>query len=82
MKQVLVKVRSDHLERMSRVRSPIHAVAELIWNALDADATEVRVNIGLNAMLGIDNIRVQDNGHGVQDIRKVRKFMSIPYKGI
>ena len=35
-----VQVESDHLKRLSAAR-PIPAVAELIWNALDADATRV-----------------------------------------
>lgn len=41
------------------------AVAELIWNALDAEATEVRVEFVENELGGIDTVRVRDNGHGL-----------------
>ena len=77
MKQVQVKVQSDHLERMTKVRSPIHAIAELVWNALDADANEVRVNIGLNPLLGVGNIRIQDNGHGIEYLQAEPAFENL-----
>jgi hypothetical protein len=34
-----IQVQDDHLQRISQVRKPILAVAELIWNAVDADAS-------------------------------------------
>jgi Histidine kinase-, DNA gyrase B-, and HSP90-like ATPase len=39
--------------------------AELIWNALDADATRVDVELDINALVDIDKIIVRDNGHGI-----------------
>jgi hypothetical protein len=42
MKTVEIQVQNDHLERLAHVRKPILAVAELIWNAVDADADKVR----------------------------------------
>jgi DNA mismatch repair ATPase MutL len=45
MRQINVKVHSDHLERQVSVPKPILAVTELIWNALDADAMNVRVEL-------------------------------------
>jgi hypothetical protein len=77
MKEVHVQVKSDHLQRMSRVRSPIDAVAELIWNALDADASEVKVNIGTNVMGGIQNITVKDNGHGIDYVEAEPAFENL-----
>lgn len=38
---------------------------ELIWNAVDADATEVDVDLIENAAGGIAEVRVRDNGHGM-----------------
>ena len=38
MKIVTVKVQEDHLESLSRVKKPILAIAELVWNGLDANA--------------------------------------------
>jgi hypothetical protein len=39
-----VEVQEDHLERLANAR-PIQAIAELIWNAVDAGAATVRVEI-------------------------------------
>jgi hypothetical protein len=64
-KQIHVKVRSDHLERQVSVAKPILAVTELVWNALDADAKKVRVELGYNKMNGLQSITVIDNGHGL-----------------
>jgi hypothetical protein len=63
--KVSVKVQNDHLERISMVRKPIIAVAELIWNGLDADATEVRVEFDHNTLGALERIRVLDNGLGL-----------------
>jgi len=38
-----VQVYDHHLARLAQTRKPILAVAELIWNAVDADADEVTV---------------------------------------
>ena len=38
-----IQVQDDHLQRIAQVRKPILAVAELVWNALDADADRVDV---------------------------------------
>jgi HSP90 family molecular chaperone len=77
MKQIQVKVQSDHLERMTKVRSPIHAVAELIWNALDADATEVRVNVTTGFLGGIETITISDNGHGIDYLQAEPAFSNL-----
>lgn len=57
-----VKVEHDHLEKLSSA-SPDKALAELVWNALDADATTVEI-IFVEGELGTDEIIVRDNGHG------------------
>lgn len=64
MKKVTVQVREDHLETLARTK-PMTALAELIWNALDADATEVRVEFEENALEAVEAVRVADNGHGL-----------------
>jgi Histidine kinase-, DNA gyrase B-, and HSP90-like ATPase len=63
--KVSVQVQNDHLERISRVRKPVLAIAELIWNGLDADAHEVRVEFERNGLGGLERIRVTDNGYGL-----------------
>ncbi|MCK5863212.1 MAG: ATP-binding protein [Candidatus Hydrogenedentes bacterium] len=64
MKVITVEVREDHLENLAQTR-PLVALAELIWNALDAEATETRVEFVENELQGIDTIRIIDNGHGL-----------------
>ena len=77
MKQVHVKVRSDHLERQVSVAKPILAVTELVWNALDADAKKVRVELGYNKMNGLKSITVIDNGHGLSYADAIPAFENL-----
>src|SRR5258706_6179988 len=58
-----VKVESDHIRKLTTAK-PIPALGELIWNAGDADATRVNVEIDKND-LGMRAITVRDNGHGI-----------------
>lgn len=45
--------------------SPVTILAELIWNALDAEACTVDVEVSLDAMGVPDEIVVRDDGHGM-----------------
>jgi hypothetical protein len=60
---VSVEVGEDHLAAF--MRSPRIAIAELVWNALDADATEVDVTYQLNDFGGIEGVVISDNGTGM-----------------
>ena len=60
-----IQVQDDHLARLTYARKPIHAVAELIWNAIDADADNVSVSLRPGALGGIDAVEVADDGHGI-----------------
>jgi hypothetical protein len=62
--QYPVEVQSDFLEKITRAR-PIPALAELIWNAFDADATIVDVSFEYNDLGSLDAIVVKDNGAGI-----------------
>lgn len=64
MEEIKVEVRPDFLERQAKAQ-PIQALAELIWNGLDADATAVNVEIENDALGGMSKIVVTDNGHGM-----------------
>jgi len=64
VKKITVQVREDHLELLSRAK-PMNAIAELMWNALDAEATEVRVDFVENELGGVETFRISDNGHGL-----------------
>jgi hypothetical protein len=60
-----VAVEQDHLQRLVRPSRPIAGVAELVWNSLDADASQVLVSVARNDLTGIEEVRVTDNGHGM-----------------
>lgn len=54
----------DYIKRLSGEGSPGKAIVELVWNALDAEATNVDVIIDRNVLGGVDTVTVKDNGHG------------------
>jgi hypothetical protein len=64
MKEIIVQAQTDHIMSLCTA-SPIQALSELIWNALDADAFDVKVDVIQNALGGIDAIRVSDDGLGI-----------------
>jgi len=66
MQTLDLTVEQDHIESLARVRNPIIAIEELIWNSLDADATRIAVTLQLNNLDGLDKIKVSDNGTGIQ----------------
>ena len=53
------------------------AIAELIWNALDAEATEVTVDFALNELDGLEGIRITDNGTGLHYDDGILVFQSL-----
>jgi hypothetical protein len=57
-------VEHDHIEAMTK-SSGTNALVELIWNSLDADATEVRVSFVKSNLEGYEEIIISDNGHGL-----------------
>jgi hypothetical protein len=64
MKEIFVHAQKDHILSLCTA-SPIQALCELIWNALDADAFDVKVDVIQNPLGGIDAIRVSDDGTGI-----------------
>jgi len=58
-----VQVEGDHIKKLTAAR-PVAAVAELIWNSVDADATRVDVEVNADE-LAMRSITVRDNGHGI-----------------
>lgn len=59
-----VEVQSDFLEKITRAQ-PVQAVAEFIWNGLDADATSVDVRIEYSDLDVMSTIAITDNGLGM-----------------
>lgn len=71
-----VSATSDHLHRVSK--SGIEqAIAELIWNALDADANNIYINTTNNAF-GVNTITIKDDGTG---ITKAKAEIAFSYIG-
>ncbi|MFN3836263.1 MAG: ATP-binding protein [Brevundimonas sp.] len=64
MQQIEVKVENDHIQRITTAK-PLAALSELIWNAYDADADEVRVELEEGQLTKLGIIRVVDNGGGI-----------------
>lgn len=65
MTTVRLEAKPDHILRLAGIRDPLRGLAEMIWNAVDAEATTVEVHIGLNAVDGVGEVIVSDNGHGM-----------------
>ena len=64
MKQIYVQAKPDHIESLAK-SAPIAAVEELVWNALDADAKEVKVDLVANPLGAVEAVRVSDDGTGI-----------------
>lgn len=65
MARIHLQAADDHVAALAHERDPVKAVAELVWNALDADAKNVQVTLRRNAADGIDGVSVTDDGHGI-----------------
>jgi len=75
-KQIYVQAQPDHIESMFK-GSPLAAVEELVWNALDADAREVKVDLLTNPLGGVDAVRVSDDGTGIDVLKADATFGSL-----
>jgi hypothetical protein len=54
---------TSHLQGLTR--SPLTGVIELIWNAIDADAKTIEVDLLRTEMDSVHGIVVRDDGHGI-----------------
>ncbi|MGO3885361.1 MAG: ATP-binding protein, partial [Mycetocola sp.] len=72
MGRVRVIAAADHLDRF--ISSPRAGLLELVWNALDADADEVHVDLQLGGLGGIEALSVRDNGTGLPADRAENEF--------
>jgi hypothetical protein len=70
-----VEAQEDFVEKLT-VATPAQALAELIWNGLDAEATKVTVEVD-NSPIGLSAIRVRDNGHGIPPEEAEEVFMHL-----
>jgi DNA mismatch repair ATPase MutL len=64
IEQFSIAVQGDFVAAQTRAK-PIAALAELIWNGLDADATSIDVELVRDDLAGgLSRIVVYDNGEG------------------
>ncbi len=75
-KVLQVVAEEDFVEKLT-VASPAQALAELIWNGLDAEATKVSVQVDISALGLLEAIRVRDNGHGIPPEEAEGLFMHL-----
>ena len=62
--RIPIELHGDVVKKQSKA-TPLKAIAELIWNSLDGDATEVRVEfVKENLAQEVNKIIVSDNGRG------------------
>ena len=73
MKQIYVQAQADHIESLFK-GTPLAAIEELVWNALDADAREVKVDLLTNPLGAVDAVRVSDDGTGIDVLRADQTF--------
>lgn len=65
MEDLVLTASDDHVARLAHEGDPVRAIIELIWNAVDAEATTVVVTMERSSMDAIDQVRVEDDGHGI-----------------
>lgn len=75
-KLIYVQAQSDHIASLFK-GSPLAALEELVWNALDADAKEVKIDLIGNGMSGTQAIRVSDDGTGIDVLKADSTFGSL-----
>ena len=75
-KMIYVQAQADHIESLSRA-APLAALEELVWNALDADAREVKVDLVTNTLGAVEAVRVSDDGTGIDVLRADSTFGSL-----
>jgi hypothetical protein len=71
-----VELDPQHLQRLTAA-APLTGIVELIWNGLDADADEVKVEFARNEFDGITEIRVVDDGHGMTVAEAAEAFKKL-----
>lgn len=76
MQQIEVKVENDHIQRITTAK-PIAAISELIWNAYDADAREVKVELEEGQLTKLGLIRIVDDGKGISADEVETLFQSL-----
>ena len=70
----VVQVDADQFDRLARPTRPVAGAAELIWNALDAEADAITLSIDRTELDAVDAVTVTDDGHGMTHDDALRDF--------
>jgi hypothetical protein len=76
MAKVHVVAKRDFLESLASAR-PLVALSELVWNGLDAGTDHVEINVKVNDIQGLQEIRVRDHGYGIDHSKVEIMFGSL-----
>lgn len=63
MENLHVELDKAHLASLAA--SPKTALAEIIWNSIDADAKAIRCTVDVNSLASVDRLTVADDGAGI-----------------
>lgn len=75
MSQIItVTVENDYLEALATPSRTLTGVAELIWNALDAEATSVKIRLTESELGALSSIEIIDDGHGMSHSDVFKEF--------
>lgn len=77
MTTLTLKAKQDHLQSVASTTDPVKAIAEFVWNGLDADATRVDVYLDRNELGGLISVTIADNGGGITHSRAEHDFESV-----
>jgi len=76
MSKIHVTAKRDFLESLT-VATPIAALSELVWNGFDAQSDRVQIHLDVNALGGLETIRVRDYGNGINHAHAEKLFGSL-----
>ena len=80
IRDIKVQAKADYIASLSHA-SPLAAIEELVWNALDADAREVKIDLIQNALGAVEAIRISDDGAGVTWIVSTPRSVALAEAG-
>ncbi|RKQ68848.1 histidine kinase/DNA gyrase B/HSP90-like ATPase [Litorimonas taeanensis] len=69
--------KQDFVKKTVNSSNPVKVISELIWNSLDADASNVFVTTKVNELGGVDEITVKDDGTGINTQQAVEAFQKV-----
>lgn len=76
MKEIYVQAQADHIASLFKA-TPVSAIEELVWNALDADAREVKIDLITNSLGAVEAVRISDDGTGINIAESESTFGSL-----